>query len=77
MPPRRFRNLKYNAHATFYIVGSHVEGNESIIKQIVAEGFNELGKPQLGHPLLPKKSVDEVYKEVHNTSDPHAKLQVI
>ena len=63
---------KYNAHATFYIVGSHVEGNESIIKQIVAEG-HELGNHSYSHPLLPKKSADEVYKEVHNTSDLIAK----
>lgn len=63
---------KYNAHATFYIVGSHVEGNESIIKQIVAEG-HELGNHSYSHPLLPKKSADEVYKEVHSTSDLIAK----
>jgi len=63
---------KYNAHATFYIVGSHVEGNESIIKQIVAEG-HELGNHSYSHPLLPKKSAYEVYKEVHNTSDLIAK----
>lgn len=63
---------KYNAHATFYIVGSHVEGNESIIKQIVAER-HELGNHSYSHPLLPKKSADEVYKEVHNTSDLIAK----
>ena len=63
---------KYKAHATFYIVGSHVEGNESIIKQIVAEG-HELGNHSYSHPLLPKKSADEVYKEVHSTSDLIAK----
>ena len=63
---------KYNAHATFYIVGSHVEGNESIIKQIVAEG-HELGDHSYSHPLLTKKSADEVYQEVHKTSDLIAK----
>ena len=54
------------------IVGSHVEGNESIIKQIVAEG-HELGDHSYSHPLLTKKSADEVYKEVHTTSDLIAK----
>ena len=63
---------KYNAHATFYIVGSHVEGNESIIKQIVAEG-HELGDHSYSHPLLTKKSAAEVYQEVHKTSDLIAK----
>ena len=63
---------KYNAHATFYIVGSHVEGNESIVKQIVAEG-HELGDHSYSHPLLTKKSADEVYQEVHKTSDLIAK----
>lgn len=63
---------QYNAHATFYIVGSHVEGNEEIIRRIVDEG-HELGNHSYSHPLLPKKSADEVYKQVHDTSDLIAK----
>ena len=51
---------------------SHVEGNESIVKQIVAEG-HELGDHSYSHPLLTKKSADEVYQEVHKTSDLIAK----
>ena len=67
--PKVLEILKqYNAHATFYIVGSHVEGNEEIIKQIVAQG-HELGNHSYSHPLLTKKSADEVYNEVKKTSD--------
>lgn len=63
---------KYNAHATFYIVGSHIEGNEALVQQVVAEG-HELGDHSYSHPQLTKKTADEVYKEVHTTSDLIAK----
>lgn len=67
--PKVLEILKqYNAHATFYIVGSHVEGNEEIIRRIVDEG-HELGNHSYSHPLLTKKSADEVYNEVKKTSD--------
>ena len=66
---------QYNAHATFYIVGSHVEGNEEIIRQIVAQG-HELGNHSYSHPLLPKKSANEVYDEVKKTSDLIAKASL-
>ena len=74
--PKVLEILKqYNAHATFYIVGSHVEGNEEIIKQIVAEG-HELGNHSYSHPLLTKKSAEEVYNEVKQTSDLIAKASL-
>ena len=66
---------QYNAHATFYIVGSHVEGNEAIIRRIVDEG-HELGDHSYSHPYLPKKSADEVYNEVKKTSDLIAKASL-
>ena len=74
--PKVLEILKqYNAHATFYIVGSHVEGNEEIIKQIVAQG-HELGNHSYSHPLLTKKSAEEVYNEVKQTSDLIAKASL-
>ncbi len=33
---------KYDAHATFFVMGSHIAGNESILRRIIAEG-HELG----------------------------------
>ncbi len=47
-----------------YIAGSHVEGNESIIKQIVAEG-HELETTATAIRYWRRNSADEVYQEVH------------
>ena len=43
-------------------------GNEALVQQVVAEG-HELGDHSYNHPQLTKKTADEVYKEVHTTSD--------
>lgn len=63
---------KYNVHATFYMMGSHVVNNEELVKQIAEEG-NELGNHSYSHPLLTKKSAAEIYQEVHDTSEAIAK----
>lgn len=49
---------KYNAKATFFMVGRSVAGNEEIIKQVVAEG-HQIGNHSWSHPLLTKISLEQ------------------
>lgn len=57
---------RYGVHATFYIMGKHVFGNESIIEQIVKDG-HEVGNHSYSHPLLTKKSPEEVHYQIAKT----------
>lgn len=58
---------KYNAKATFFMLGSRVEFYPEIAKNVQAAG-HELGNHSWTHPNLNKASVDKVKDEIHNTS---------
>ena len=67
LTPKVLEILKqYGVHATFYIMGRHVPGNEEIIKQIVEEG-HQVGNHSYSHPLLTKLSPEEVNKQIADT----------
>lgn len=57
---------KYGVHATFYIMGKHVAGNEALIQRMVEEG-HELGNHSYSHPQLTKKEPDVVASQVQET----------
>ena len=59
---------KYNAKATFFIVGRSVAGNEDIIKQVVAEG-HQIGNHSWSHPLLTKISLEEAKSQINDTTE--------
>lgn len=59
---------KYNAKATFFMVGRSVAGNEEIIKQVVAEG-HQIGNHSWSHPLLTKISLEQAKSQINDTTE--------
>ena len=59
---------KYNAKATFFMVGKAVAGNEDIIKQVVAEG-HQIGNHSWSHPLLTKISLEQAKSQINDTTE--------
>lgn len=58
---------KYDAKATFFMLGSRVEYYPEIAK-MVQESGHELGNHSWTHPDLTKASGEKVYDEIHRTS---------
>lgn len=58
---------KYNAKATFFMMGSKVLGNESILKSVIASG-SEIGNHTWDHPYLTKQSDEEVKSQIERTN---------
>ena len=54
---------RYNAKATFFLIGVHVPGNEAIVRRIHQSG-HELGNHTWGHRDLSKLSPQEVEDEI-------------
>ena len=59
---------RYNAKATFYVLGSAIEGNHSILTRMVQEG-HELGNHTWDHPKLPGLSADQITWQFNSTTD--------
>lgn len=59
---------QYGVHATFFIMGQHVPGNEALIQRMVQEG-HQLGNHSYNHPLLTQISAEKVHKQVYDTQD--------
>ena len=69
-----------NIKATFFIVGENANGNEDIIKRIIADG-HEIGNHTFGHKYLLKvdrhvmeREIDLCDDEIFNYSEYNAKL---
>lgn len=58
---------KYEAKATFFMVGKNVSKNQAIVKQMVEAG-HEIGNHTWNHPKLTKLSKASVKQEVDRTS---------
>lgn len=56
---------KYNAKATFFVVGQAVEKNPEIIKRMLHQG-NELGDHTYSHPDLLVEIEPQIHKEIHD-----------
>lgn len=66
--PRILDTLKrYNAKATFFVIGSSVPGNEAILKRAVSEG-HEIGNHTWSHPSLATLSVNDIKWQMSETS---------
>lgn len=64
---------KYNAKATFFILGQNIAGNEDIIKRMVAEG-HEVANHSWSHPNFVTLSADRVKQEVEQTQSALEKI---
>lgn len=59
---------KYNAHATFFMLGEKIEGQEDIIEKMVQIGC-ELGNHSYNHPALSGLDASGVQKQMSRTND--------
>lgn len=59
---------KYNAVATFFVLGDRAEKNKDIIK-CMAENGNQIGNHTYDHKYLTKLSTTEINNEINKTSD--------
>jgi len=59
---------QYGAKATFFLIGSKVSGQASIVRSIQARG-HQLGNHSWSHPELPKLSVDQIAGEIDRTNE--------
>lgn len=59
---------KYDAKATFFVLGSRIHGNEYILKRMVSNG-NEIGNHTYSHLLLTKYKENKIREEIETTSD--------
>ena len=59
---------QYGAKATFFLIGSKVSRQASIVRSIQARG-HQLGNHSWSHPELPKLPVDQIASEIDRTND--------
>ena len=59
---------QYGAKATFFLIGSKVSGQASIVRSIQARG-HQLGNHSWSHPELPKLPGDQIASEIDRTND--------
>lgn len=57
---------KYNAKATFFVIGQNIEGNEWILQRMKAEG-HEIANHSWSHPNLTNLSPDAIHQEIEKT----------
>ncbi|MEW4353577.1 polysaccharide deacetylase family protein [Streptococcus pneumoniae] len=57
---------KYNAKATFYMLGKNVAGNEDLIKRVKAAG-HEIGNHSWDHPQLPTLPLEMAVQQITDT----------
>ncbi|HFI0633926.1 TPA: polysaccharide deacetylase family protein [Streptococcus suis] len=57
---------KYNAKATFFLLGQNIAGNEDILKRMKEEG-HEIANHTWSHPNLTTITVDQVKQEIELT----------
>lgn len=59
---------KYNAHATFFMLGQKVSGREAEIQKMLELGC-EIGNHSYSHPQLSKLGADAVKNQIGSTND--------
>ena len=64
---------KYNAHATFFMLGSNAVKYPDVVKRVFDAG-HEIGIHTWSHKELTKLSSDEIKKEVDNTASKIEKI---
>lgn len=57
---------KYDAHASFFLVGRNIESFKNEVKREFLEG-HDVANHTLNHPLLSKLTKDQIFKEINTT----------
>ena len=58
---------RYGIRATFFVLGSRISGNESILQRMVAAG-DEIGNHTWSHTSLPSLSMDQLSWQISSTN---------
>ena len=58
---------KYDAHATFFVLGSMAEKNPELLRDMVEQG-NDVGSHTWDHRLMTKLSEEEMIKQINQTN---------
>jgi peptidoglycan-N-acetylglucosamine deacetylase len=58
----------YGVHATFFVVGSHIEGNEQIIERMDAQGHS-VQNHTWDHPYLTQLTTEEIERQLEMTNE--------
>ncbi|MCD0070810.1 polysaccharide deacetylase family protein, partial [Streptococcus agalactiae] len=67
--PKALEILKrYNAKATFFVMGQSAVGHTDILQRMHAEG-HEIGNHTWDHPNLTKLPAEKIKEEIHKTND--------
>lgn len=66
---------RHEVHATFFIMGRHVPGNEAILQRIHAEG-HEIGNHSWDHPSFTRISLEQVQDQIQQTQNAIIKANV-
>lgn len=59
---------QYNGHATFFVLGYNIDGNEDVIKRAVSEG-SEIGNHTKSHSKLTSLDANGIADEINSVSD--------
>lgn len=59
---------KYGVHATFFVLGSRIKGNEALLRRMAGEG-HEIGNHSYSHKRLTSLSLDAVEHELLRTNN--------
>lgn len=55
-----------NIHATFFVVGSRIAGNEGLLRRMHSDG-DEIGNHSWSHPDMTKLSADQIQQQIQLT----------
>lgn len=58
----------HKVHATFFVMGRHVVGNEAILQRMHNEG-HEIGNHSWDHPYFTRIPLDQVHDQINNTQN--------
>lgn len=59
---------RYQAKATFFMIGQNIAGNESLVKRVLKEG-HEIGNHTWDHPVLTKLDLSQAQAEINQTTE--------
>lgn len=59
---------RHHARATFFVIGSHVPGNEELLRRMY-RGGNEIGNHSWGHPDFTTLSPEQIQQQLSKTQE--------
>jgi peptidoglycan/xylan/chitin deacetylase (PgdA/CDA1 family) len=66
---------RHNVHATFFVMGRHIPGNEALLRRIHDEG-HEIGNHSWNHPYFTRLPQEQILSEITSTEEAITKTGV-